>query len=354
MINIEEAETLVNSMLSSLTDLNEDLGDTLKAAVGSPVKFIKVKNNLKKWAKFKLDMTAVDMDAIRKKEASGESPKGVDKEKLDTAVKAKKDAIKGKMNDINDRLNDLAVNDALRAVVRLGKHKASLEANTKLLKIAQGEENDALKLKLEDEIEKDKEAITNAEDQLKTYSKKPKEEKPEEKKPEVKEEPKKEEPEAKKEHKPKEDTTTKEEPKKEDDKENLSRNQAAKKEKAEQLEKQIPELEKELKDKEDAHQITIENDKEAEKNLIELKKEGDEAKIKAAEEKYTELQSNVQSESSEISAIKKKIEDVKAEVTELKKAYESESEEPAATEVNEKIYTNDISARFKELMSKMK
>ena len=172
MVNMEEAETLVNSVLSNLNDLSEDLGDTIKAAVGSPIKFIKVKNNLKKWAKFKLDMASVDMDAIRKKEAAGEDPKGVDKEKLETAVKSKKDAIHGKMDDINDRLNDLAVNDSLKAVVRLGKHKASLEANTKLLKIAQSEENDALKLKLEDQIESDKEAITNAEDQLKTYAKK--------------------------------------------------------------------------------------------------------------------------------------------------------------------------------------
>jgi hypothetical protein len=362
MVNMEEAETLVNSVLSSLNDLSEDLGDTVKAAVGSPIKFIKVKNNLKKWAKFKLDIAAADMDAIRKKEASGEDVKGIDKEKLTAAVKAKKDAIKGKMDDINNRLNDLAVNNSLKAIVSLGKHKASLEANTKLLKIAQGEENDALRLEIQDKIESDKEAITTAEDQLKTYAKKAKEE-PEAKtetKPEAKTETK---PEAKKEHKPKkeESESKKEEPtseepasKKEEEKEGLTKSQASKKEQAEHLEKQIPELEQELKDKEEAHQITIDNDKEAEANLIAAKKDGDESKIKDAEEKYTELQSNVQTESSEISGIKSKIEDMKSQIGDLKKAYEEENTSiPYSKAVTEAISV-EISTKFRDLMNKMK
>lgn len=449
LINIEEAETMVNSILSSLSDLSEDLGSTIKAAVGSPIKFIKVKNNLKKWVKAKLDITSVDMDAIRKREAAKDDPKGINKEKLETAIKAKKDAIKGKMEDINDRLNDLAVNDSLKAVVRLGKHKASLEANTKLLKIAQGEENDALKLKLEDQIESDKEAITNAENELKTYAKKAEDtpvEKPEEAKPQ----------ETKKETKKKKGDTTdsKKEPgetktdepntdseqvddkelesaedkvalakteydkvkdgddeivkvdaqikwqqakqqvaklKKDDDNyqghgdeigilmqkkqdllksdssdsdetsidnkedaKKLTKSQKAKKEKADSIEKQIPELESELKDKQEAHQITIDNNTEAEKNLINAKKEADEGKIKDAEEKYTELQGAVQSESSEITGIEAKIKELKNELSDLKKSFESETEDtPITTEVNEHL-SNDISSKFRDLMNKMK
>lgn len=353
MVNMEEAETIVNSVLSSLTDLSEDLGDTIKAAVGSPIKFIKIKNNLKKWAKFKLDVASVEMDAIRKKEASKEDPKGIDKEKLETAVKAKKDAIHGKMDDINDRLNDLAVNDSLKAVVRLGKHKASLEANTKLLKIAQSEENDALKLKLEDQIESDKEAITNAEDQLKTYAKDADASKSEPAKAETaKSEPAKEKAPAKKKKEEAEETTS--DTKANDDNSSLTKTQAAKKEKATEIEKEIPEIEAKLKEKEEAHQITITNNSEAEKNLLAAKDEGDEAKIKDAEEKYTELSSAVQSESSDIAGYKAKIKELNDELAELKKSFESEDIVLANTaEVNETIYTNDISNRFRNLMNKM-
>ena len=111
------------------------------------------------------------MDTIRKKEAAKENPEGIDKEKLETANKAKKEALKGKITAVEDRINQLTTSDALRAVAKLGKSKANLQANTNLLKIAQGEENSALKLKLEDAIEKDKENITNSENQLKKYAK---------------------------------------------------------------------------------------------------------------------------------------------------------------------------------------
>jgi chromosome segregation ATPase len=75
------------------------------------------------------------------------------------------------MKAIEDRLKELATTDSLRAVVSLGKTKASLEANKKLLKIANQEELSALKIKIEDQIEKEQETITNIEDKLKKYSK---------------------------------------------------------------------------------------------------------------------------------------------------------------------------------------
>ena len=168
ILSMDEAEHIAESVLFYV---NEGFGDTIKAIIGSPVKFIKIKNNLKDWAKAKLDIAAVEMDTIRKKEAAKEDPKGIDKDKLAAAAKSKKEAINGKMKAIEDRLKLLATTDSLRAVVSLGKTKASLEANKKLLKIANQEELDALKIKLEDQIEKDQESITNIEDKLKKYSK---------------------------------------------------------------------------------------------------------------------------------------------------------------------------------------
>lgn len=167
LMNIVESENLIDTMFISM---NEDLGDTIKAAIGSPIKYVKLKNNLKQYGKFKLDAASVDMDTIRKKEAAKKDPEGFDKEKLETAQKAKKDAIKGKIIAVEDRISQLTTSDALKALARLGKSKANLQANTKLLKIAQQEENDALKLKVEDAIEKDKDNITNAEDSLKKYA----------------------------------------------------------------------------------------------------------------------------------------------------------------------------------------
>ena len=168
ILSMDEAEHIAESVLFYV---NEGFGDTIKAIIGSPVKFIKIKSNLKDWAKAKLDIAAVEMDTIRKKEAAKEDPKGIDKDKLAAAAKSKKEAINGKMKAIEDRLKELATTDSLRAVVSLGKTKASLEANKKLLKIANQEELDALKIKLEDQIEKDQESITNIEDKLKKYSK---------------------------------------------------------------------------------------------------------------------------------------------------------------------------------------
>lgn len=323
---MEEAETIVNSVLSNLNDLSEDLGDTVKAAVGSPIKFIKVKNNLKKWAKFKLDMAAVDMDAIRKKEASGEDPKGIDKEKLNSAVKSKKEAIKGKMNDINDRLNDLAVNASLKAVVSLGKHKASLEANTKLLKIAQGEENDALKLDIEGRIEADKEAITTAEDQLKTYAKKAKEE-----------------PEAKKSEEtdagtPAANTSSEEDGNTEDDNS-----------KVDGLKSTIKELETKSSDYHE--QLISDENADDQAKLKELSIAKAKNDIELGNKKL-ELGKLEKIESEEEDKIKKSIEDAKAALTKAEGVADNVNI-PEIPKINESL-SSDISTKFRDLMNKMK
>jgi len=173
----EEASEIIESIFASLgfDVLNEDLGTVMKVIFTNPIKGLKIKNNLKQYAKYKLDMAAIDMDTVRKKQAAlkdgGEISKD-DKEKLDTAEKAKKQAVKDKISAVLDRIGQLSTTEPLKKFAALAKTKADLAAAQKLLKIAQGEEADALKLK----VDKYKEDITNYNDELEDYAKKAKEE----------------------------------------------------------------------------------------------------------------------------------------------------------------------------------
>ena len=169
---MEEAEAMADSMFFSL---NEDgVGDVLanlKAAVGSPIKFTKIKNNIKEYIKNKLDIGIAEMDSARKRAAAhGEGDKDKNRERLDAALKAKKEAIKGKMQAVVDRMSQLADNEALKKYLAYAKTKADLVANQKLLKDAQKEENETLRVKYETAVGDAEDRLATAEDELKTYS----------------------------------------------------------------------------------------------------------------------------------------------------------------------------------------
>jgi hypothetical protein len=168
----EEASEIVESLFASLgyTSLNESWGNILKVIFTNPIKGLKIKNNLKQYAKYKLDSAAIDMDTVKKKQAAlkgGETLTADDKEKLETAEKAKKQAVKDKITAVLDRINQLATTEPLQKFAALAKTKAELAAAQKLMKIAQGEEAEALKLK----VDKYKEDITTYTDELENYAK---------------------------------------------------------------------------------------------------------------------------------------------------------------------------------------
>lgn len=360
---MDEAEQFVESMLFQV---NEGLGDTLKAIIGSPVKYIKIKSNLKDWTKAKLDIAAVEMDSIRKKEAAKEDPKGIDKEKLAAATKSKKEALNGKLKSIEDRLSQLATTDSLRAIVKLGKTKASLEANKRLLKIANAEELDALKLKIEGQIEKDEETIINTEDKLKTYAKKEEEKKDdtqpskeEKKSDDKKEEPKK----AKKEEPKKEDT--KDEPKKEDTKEddvdkkeddsedekgdgkNLSKSAKKAKETIKQLEDSNKKLESDGPENQAEIEDNTKRASEAEAKLKKVKEDGSEEEIKKAEDELRDANDGVAAAQKRKTDAEVTIKANKDKIEKLRKDYN----------IHESVqidYNNDIASRFREAMRNMK
>lgn len=138
---------------------------------GNPITATKIKNNLKSYTKYKLDLASIEMDSIRKTQSSEKKGKRLtkeEKEKLNAAKKAKEEALKDKLNSVNDRLKELATTEPLKKFVSANKARANLEAANKLLKIAQGEEADALKIK----VDKLEDTITTGESKLKNYTKK--------------------------------------------------------------------------------------------------------------------------------------------------------------------------------------
>ena len=168
----EEASEIIESVFASLgyTSLNENWGNILKVIFTNPIAGLKIKNNLKQYAKYKLDSAAIDMDTVKKKQAAlkgGEGLTADDKEKLETAEKAKKQAVKDKITAVLDRINQLTTTEPLKKFAALAKTKADLGAAQKLMKIAQGEEAEALKLK----VDKYKEDITTYTDELEDYAK---------------------------------------------------------------------------------------------------------------------------------------------------------------------------------------
>ena len=133
--------------MGKLKTYDQFVNENLKAVVGSPVKYIKIKNNLKKFQKAKVKQALNDVDfAKRKNKGTGEmTPK--QKEVLTQANKAKNAALADTTAAITQRMKDLATTEPLKKVVSLGTTKARLAANQVAFKAADGEEKKKLKIK---------------------------------------------------------------------------------------------------------------------------------------------------------------------------------------------------------------
>ena len=133
--------------MGKLKTYDQFVNENLKAVVGSPVKYIKIKNNLKKFQKAKVKQALNDVDfAKRKNKGTGEmTPK--QKEVLTQANKAKNAALADTTAAITQRMKDLATTEPLKKVVSLGTTKARLAANQVAFKSADGEEKKKLKIK---------------------------------------------------------------------------------------------------------------------------------------------------------------------------------------------------------------
>ena len=141
--------------------VNEGIMDVIKA----PIKYVKIKNNLKKYQKAKVKQALNDVDFAKRKAKGRDEMTDKQKEVLTQANKAKNAALADTTSAISQRMNDLATSPILKKVVSLGTTKARLAANDVVFKSADGEEKKKLKIKA-NELQKKAAEVTG---ELKDY-----------------------------------------------------------------------------------------------------------------------------------------------------------------------------------------
>ena len=141
--------------------VNEGIMDVIK----TPIKYVKIKNNLKKYQKAKVKQALNDVDFAKRKAKGRDEMTDKQKEVLTQANKAKNAALADTTSAISQRMNDLATSPILKKVVSLGTTKARLAANDVVFKSADGEEKKKLKIKA-NELQKKAAEVTG---ELKDY-----------------------------------------------------------------------------------------------------------------------------------------------------------------------------------------
>ena len=163
--------------MKRVKSFDEFVNENLKAAIGSPIKYTKIKNNLKKFQQTKVQKALNDVDFEKKKQKSKGELDAKTKDTLAAANKAKNQALTDKGAAIQDRMKDLATTEPLKKVVTIGTTKAKVAAAETALKAADAEETKQLKVqiaKLNQKAAKETQA-------LKDYASTEKDETPEEK-----------------------------------------------------------------------------------------------------------------------------------------------------------------------------
>ena len=154
--------------LTNVTELNEGILDFIK----SPIKFMKIKKNLKSYQKALVQKAINDVDFAKKKQAGDAGEKGKDDKRMETlkqANQAKNKALDDQLSAIGERMTELSKGDeGLGKVVSIGKTKSKLAAAKIVMKATSGEEAKQLKL----EIDTLADRIADDEKSLKDYAKK--------------------------------------------------------------------------------------------------------------------------------------------------------------------------------------
>ena len=160
--------------MGKLKTYDQFVNENLRAVVGSPVKYIKIKNNLKKFQKAKVKQALNDVDFAKRKNKGAEKMTAGQKEVLKQANIAKNAALADTTSAITQRMKDIATTEPLKKVVSLGTTKARLAANQVAFKSADGEEKKKLKIKA-NELQKKAADLTG---ELKDYESTAKKEEP--------------------------------------------------------------------------------------------------------------------------------------------------------------------------------
>tara|TARA_B100001057_G_scaffold486297_1_gene567267 strand:+ start:911 stop:1909 length:999 start_codon:yes stop_codon:yes gene_type:complete len=158
---------------------DEFVNENLKAIIGSPIKYTKIKNNLKKFQQAKVQKALNDVDFEKKKQKSKGELDAKTKATLAAANKAKNQALTDKGSAIQDRMKDLATSTPLKKVVTIGTTKAKVAAAETALKAADAEETKQLKVQI---AKLNKQAADEVK-ALKDYASTEKDEKPDEEAP---------------------------------------------------------------------------------------------------------------------------------------------------------------------------
>ena len=152
--------------LTNVSELNEGILDFIK----SPIKFMKIKKNLKAYQKALVQKAINDVDFAKKKQVGDADEK--DKKRMETlkqANQAKNKALDDQLSAISERMTELSGGDeGLGKVVSIGKTKSKLAAAKIVMKATSGEEAKQLKL----EIDTLSDRIAADEKSLKDYAKK--------------------------------------------------------------------------------------------------------------------------------------------------------------------------------------
>lgn len=148
--------------------VNEGIMDVIK----TPIKYVKIKNNLKKYQKAKVKQALNDVDFAKRKDKGADEMTAKQKEVLTQANKAKNAALADTTSAISQRMSDLATSPILKKVVTLGTTKARLAANQVVFKSADGEERKKLKVKANELQKKAAEATGELKDYESTAAKK--------------------------------------------------------------------------------------------------------------------------------------------------------------------------------------
>jgi len=146
LLSFEGYKMLNESSKAFEADLDKTLNENIGAALGSPVKFTKIKNNAKKYQQALVQIAINSLDYEKKKAAGN-----MDKSKADVLKAAntqKNQALKDQASAISDRMDQLATTPGLKKVASIAKNKSKMAAAETALKTADGEEAKALKLKI--------------------------------------------------------------------------------------------------------------------------------------------------------------------------------------------------------------
>lgn len=146
LLSFEHFQMLNESVQKFEKELDQILNEDIASVITSPVKFVKIKNNAKKYQKALVQQQLNDIDLAKKKAASKEAGKPTDV--LTAANKAKNASLRDLATGISDRMDDLATTDILKSISSLAKTKAKVAAAETALKAADETESKELKIKI--------------------------------------------------------------------------------------------------------------------------------------------------------------------------------------------------------------